>query len=77
MEENLDKNNEVNTEISDNTIKSKSQEIKESTSEKKLSKILKMILYLIITRKKWNQTLRCRHKGILEKLNLQFLLIIE
>ncbi len=34
MEENLDKNNEVNKEISDNTTKSNSEEIKESKSEK-------------------------------------------
>ncbi|MBO8221042.1 DUF2996 domain-containing protein [Prochlorococcus marinus] len=34
MEENLDKNNEVNNEISDNTTKSKSEEIKELKSEK-------------------------------------------
>ena len=34
MEENLDKNNEVNNEISDNTIKSNSQEIKGPKSEK-------------------------------------------
>ena len=34
MEENLDKNNEVNKEISDNTTKSNSEEIKEPKSEK-------------------------------------------
>ena len=34
MEENLDKNNEVNKEISDNTTKSNSEEIKELKSEK-------------------------------------------
>ena len=34
MEENLDKNNEVNKEISDNTTKSNSEEIKEPISEK-------------------------------------------
>ena len=34
MEENLDKKNEVNEEISDNTTKSNSEEIKESKSEK-------------------------------------------
>ena len=34
MEENLDKNNEVNKEISDNTIKSNSEERKDSRSEK-------------------------------------------
>jgi len=34
MEENLDKNNEVNKEISDNSTKSNSEEIKESKSEK-------------------------------------------
>ena len=34
MEENLDKNNEVNKEISDNTTKSNTEEIKESKSEK-------------------------------------------
>jgi len=34
MEENLDKNNEVNKEISDNTTKSNSEEIKGPKSEK-------------------------------------------
>ena len=34
MEENLDKNNEVNNEISENTTKSNSEEIKETKSEK-------------------------------------------
>ena len=34
MKENLDKNNEVNKEIPDNTIKSNSEEIKGSKSEK-------------------------------------------
>ena len=34
MEENLDKNNELNKEISDNTTKSTSEEIKEPKSEK-------------------------------------------
>ena len=34
MEENLDKNNEVNKEISDNATKSNSEEIKEPKSEK-------------------------------------------
>ena len=34
MEENLDKNNEVNKEISDNTTKPNSEEIKEPKSEK-------------------------------------------
>ena len=34
MEENLDKNNELNNEISDNTNKSNSEEIKGSKSEK-------------------------------------------
>ena len=34
MEENLEKNNEVNKEISDNTTKSNSEEIKEPKSEK-------------------------------------------
>ena len=34
MEENLDKNNEVNKEISNNTTKSNSEEIKEPKSEK-------------------------------------------
>ena len=34
MEENLDKNNEVNREISDNTRKSNSEEIEEPKSEK-------------------------------------------
>ena len=115
MEENLDKINEENKEISDNSTKSNSEEIKglkseivinmdknngdsatkavikneintsekpitkpkkELPVEKKLSKMWKMILYLIM-RKKWNQTLRCRHKGILEKLNQRFLLITE
>ena len=33
MEENLDKNNEVNKEISDNATKSNSEEIKEPKSE--------------------------------------------
>ena len=37
MEENLDKNNEVNKEISDNTTKSNSEEIKEPKSEKDLN----------------------------------------
>jgi len=36
MEENLDKNNEVNKEISDNTTKSNSEEIK-GLNQKKLS----------------------------------------
>ena len=44
MEENLDKDNGVNNEISDNTTKSNSNEIKELKSEKKLSKMWKMIL---------------------------------
>jgi len=48
-----------------------------AVSEKILSKMCKMILYLKIMRKIWNQTLRYRHKGILEKLNQQFLLITE
>jgi len=34
MEENLDKNNKVNKEISDNTTKSNPEEIKEPKSEK-------------------------------------------
>ena len=34
MEENLDKNNDVNKEISDNTTKSNTEEIKEPKSEK-------------------------------------------
>ena len=34
MEENLDKNNEINQEISDNTTKSNSEEIKGPKSEK-------------------------------------------
>ena len=34
MEENLDKNNKVNKDISDNTTKSNSEEIKEPKSEK-------------------------------------------
>ena len=34
MEENLDKNNELNKEISDNATKSNSEEIKELKSEK-------------------------------------------
>ena len=38
MEENLDKNNEVNKEISDNTTKSNSEEIKEPKSEKVINK---------------------------------------
>ena len=37
MEENLDKNNEVNKEISDNTTKSNSDEIKEARSEKEIN----------------------------------------
>ena len=37
MEENLDKNNEVNKEISANTTKSNSEEIKEPKSEKDLN----------------------------------------
>ena len=38
MEENLDKNNEVNKEISDNTSKSNSEEIKGPKSEKVINK---------------------------------------
>ena len=38
MEENLDKNNEVNKEISDNTTKSNSEEIKGPKSEKVINK---------------------------------------
>ena len=38
MEENLDKNNEVNKEISDNTAKSNSEEIKEPKSEKVINR---------------------------------------
>ena len=37
MEENLDKNNEVNKEISDNSTKSNSEEIKEPISEKDIN----------------------------------------
>ena len=37
MEENLDKNNEVNKEISDNTTKSNSEEIKEPKSEEAIN----------------------------------------
>ena len=37
MEEKLDKNNEVNKEISDNTTKSNSEEIKENKSEKDIN----------------------------------------
>ena len=37
MEENLDKNNEVNKEISDNTTKSNTEEIKEPKSEKDIN----------------------------------------
>ena len=77
MEENLDINNEVNNEISDNTTKSNSEEIKVPKSEKVILKIWKMILYLKIMRKILNKELRSRHKGILEKLNQQFLLITE
>jgi len=39
MEENLDKNNEVNKEISDNTTKLNSEEIKEPKSEKVIIRI--------------------------------------
>ena len=39
MEENLDINNEVNKEISDNTAKSKSDEIKEPRSEKDINNV--------------------------------------
>ena len=85
MEENLDKNNELNKEISDNNTKSDSDEIKEPKSEKIIPKDIKnsnsesnsASKILIKMRKKWNQTLRCRHKEILEKLNQQFLLITE
>ena len=38
MEENLDKNNEVNKEISDNTTKSNTEEIKKPKSEKVINK---------------------------------------
>ena len=38
MEENLDKNNEVNKEISDNITKSNSEEIKKPKSEKVINK---------------------------------------
>ena len=41
MEENLDKNNEVNKEISDNTTKSNSEELKEPKSEKVVNKDIK------------------------------------
>ena len=40
MEENLDKNNEVNKEISDNTTKLNSEEIKEPRSEKDTIKVI-------------------------------------
>ena len=40
MEENLDKNNEVNKEISDNTTKSNSEEIKEPRSEKDTNTVI-------------------------------------
>ena len=39
MEENLDKNNEVNKEISDNTTKSNSEE-KKDLNQKKSSKLI-------------------------------------
>ena len=39
MEENLDKNNEINKEISDNTTKSNSEEIKDVRSEKDFNMI--------------------------------------
>ena len=39
MEENLDINNEINKEISDNTAKSKSDEIKEPRSEKDINNV--------------------------------------
>jgi hypothetical protein len=41
MEENLDKNNGINKEISDNTIKSDSEELKESKSEKVINEDIK------------------------------------
>ena len=45
MEENLDKNNEVNKEISDNTTKSNTEEIKESKSEKVINMDINCLLY--------------------------------
>ena len=50
MEENLDKNKEVNKEISDNTTKTNSEEIKKPKSEKvidmNIMAFLKVILLL-------------------------------
>ena len=62
MEENLDINNKVNNEKSENTTKSNSEEIKEPRSEKKLLKMWKMIFYMKIMRKIWIQMLRYPHK---------------
>ena len=45
MEENLDKNNEVNKEISDNTTKSNSEEIKGPKSEKVINKDINDVDY--------------------------------
>ena len=45
MQENLDKNNEVNKEISDNTTKSNSEEIKEP-NQKKLSTWIQIMVIL-------------------------------
>ena len=47
MEENLDKNNEFNKEISDNTTKSNSEEIKEPKSEKLSTWIQIMVILLL------------------------------
>ena len=48
MEENLDKNNEVNKEISGNTTKSNSNEIKEAKSEEIINIFLIIMRYKII-----------------------------
>jgi len=45
MDENLDKNNEVNKEISDNTSKSNSEEIKGPKSEKVINKDINDVDY--------------------------------
>ena len=47
MEENLDKNNKVNKEISDNTTKSNSEEIKVPKSEKVINKDKIMVILLL------------------------------
>ena len=44
MEENLDKNNEVNKEISDNTTKPNSEELKEPRSEKDINMDIKNVI---------------------------------